>query len=377
MTSGNLPVVVIGDGWAAMSSVAFLAAADQPVTWVTATGARLLAPLPSLDAANDGAKTWELLAKLYSLDAGELIQGNFLREFRNKAFREAAWTKAPTPEARKDVRDELLGENESFLAPLFEARLPLTPAEIEEKVRVILAERSELVRRIEGVPVQEVGVESGAVSFIRLASGETLKCERVIYADRWDQLARIEGLPKGITFHRKRYPVGVLQAEFEHEQPVPAGIQEGFFGALHKETGETHERHVWGFFTTDGKKSVWSLCISSEEGEENHTIAKRLRRMKGALDKMFSGSGWLPEGKAEYLSNIASERVRFEEAILYTAGEAPQKPLSLPGVSGLNFLTDGYGPTEALRQVASLLQPAEAGADAQAEDVDSSDPSLA
>jgi hypothetical protein len=376
--SSALPTLVVGDGWAAMSSVAFLVHAEKSVVWIAGTGARFVAPLPTLDASSPGVKVWESLARAYALEVGEPVTGSFLREFRNKAFREVPWAKAPTPEMRKDVLHEVLGEEERGLASSFECRLALTPAEIEEKIRARLAD-SPLVRRIEGVPVQEFGTsglgrKEGRIAFARLANGEKLECENVIYADRWDALSRIEGLPKGLTFTKKRYAVGVLQAEFEHASPMAEGIQEGFLGALHKEAGENAERHIFGYFSGDGARSTWSLCIPPEEGEENHTIGKRLRRMKSALDKMFSGSGWLA---GSYLENIRSERVRFEESVLYTAGEVPTKPIAISGISGIHFLTDGYGPTAALEQVALVLETFferdEAGAQAHAENIDPSD----
>jgi hypothetical protein len=362
--------VVIGDGWAAMSSVAFLAAAGKQVIWVTGTGARLTAPLPVLDASDAGAtgvQAWGALAQTYGMEIGEFAHGSFLREFRNKSFRPLLWTKAPTPEARKEVMQEMLWEAERGLAPLFEGRFALSPAEIEEKVREYLAQTPH-VRRIENMPVQEVIVEAGAAAGVRLGTGEVLRSEKVIYADRWESLGQIEGLPKGLAFPKKRYPVGVLQAEFEHELPMAAGLQEAFIGSLHKEAGEEIEHHVWGYFSGDGTRSVWSLCMTPEEAEENHTIGKRLRRMKSTLDKMFAESG--------YFSKVKSERVRFEESILFTAGEVPTKPIALDSIQGLNFLTDGYGPTAALSQVALLLTDAiinQARSESQAENIDSSD----
>jgi hypothetical protein len=406
----TVSTVVVGDGWSALGATAFLALSGKQVTWVSGTGSRLLSPLPILDSILEtsesverdgeslhesvGAETWETLARGFGIDTGPLVHGTYLREFRNKAFREAAWTKAPTPETRREVRDELLGDAERVLVPLFEKRFTLmTPFEIEERVRAKLGQKDdkmgELVRRIEEAPLQEVIATDGAVSSVRLANGQVLQADQVIFADRWNQIGQLEGLPKGITFHRKREPVGVLQAEFEHEIPMAAGVQEGFFGTLHRETGEDADRHVWGYFTSDGARSIWSLCMSPEEGEDNHTIGKRLRRMKNALDKMFSGSGWLPEGKADYLSNVRAERVRFEESILFTAGEVPERSPRVAGMDRLHFLTDGYGPTAAFRQVRALLGAEidavsarlatlarEARSDAETENFDITDPGL-
>jgi hypothetical protein len=165
-------------------------------------------------------------------------------------------------------------------------------------------------------------------------------------------------MPKGLAFTRKREPMGVLQAVFAHEQPVAMGIQEGFFGTISREAGEETERHIWGYFTQDGMKSFWTICLSSEEGEDNHAIAKKLRKMKNALDKMFVGEGWVPEGKAEFMANVRSEQVRFEESILFSEGEDPREAITLDKLERVYFLTDGYGPTSALRQVDTALKAA-------------------
>ncbi len=135
-------------------------------------------------------------------------------------------------------------------------------------------------------------------------------------------------------------------------------VQEGFFGAISREAGEETERHVWGYFTGDGMKSYWTICLSSDEAEDNHAIAKKLRRMKNSLDKMFTGTSWVPEGKADFLSNVRSEQVRFEDAILFSEGEDPREAITLDRLEGIYFLTDGYGPTSAFRQVDTALKAA-------------------
>jgi len=357
-------IVVVGDGWAALGLAGFLARAGEQVTWISGTGSRITSPMPGVEAGFEekGGQVWSQLAQQFALEAGNLTEGSFLREFRNKAFREPVWMKAPTPEDRRESRNEMLWTPERVLAPVFEARMQMTVAEIEALVREKLAEMPN-VRRIEGVPVQSIQFHQGQakqnkIESVTLASSEVIACERIFFADRWNGLSQIEGMPKGLAFTRKREPMCVLQASFVHEQPVAVGVQEGFFGSIPREAGEETERHVWGYFTSDGTKSFWTICLSSDEAEDNHAIAKKLRRMKNTLDKMFTGTSWVPEGKADFLANVKSEQVKFEEAILFSEGEDPREAITLDRLEGIYFLTDGYGPTSALRQVDTALRAA-------------------
>jgi hypothetical protein len=358
-------VVIIGDGWSALGLAGFLArhpsqeSKAEQVIWISGSGSRIVSPLPGVEMGFEekGGVVWSQLANEYALNAGALTEGSFLREFRNKAFREPIWMKAPTPEDRREARNESIWTPERIFAPVFEARMQLSIAEIEALLREKLAEMPN-VRRIESVPVQSIQSKSGKLESVTLANGEVIACDRVFFADRWNTIGQIEGMPKGLAFTRKREPMGVLQAVFAHEQPVAMGIQEGFFGTISREAGEETERHIWGYFTQDGMKSFWTICLSSEEGEDNHAIAKKLRKMKNALDKMFVGEGWVPEGKAEFMANVRSEQVRFEESILFSEGEDPREAITLDKLERVYFLTDGYGPTSALRQVDTALKAA-------------------
>lgn len=358
--------VVIGDGWAALATVGFLVQEQKPVVWIANTGARMFSALPSLEHG-PGIELWQRLAKGFGIDAGPWTTGSYLREFRNKAFRAPAWQKAPTPEMRAEVLAESLWAPEQRLAPLWESRFAQSPNEIEEKIRILLlgdhgdgATWRALIRRIEEVPVGGIKLDGDRVLAIVLGSGEEIACDSVYYADRWDTLPRIQGLPKNMPFIRGREPASVLQAIFTHAQPVGSDVNEGFYCALHKETGEEFERHVWGHFSSDGMKSYWTLCVTGDEVEDNHQIAKKLRRLKSALDKMFTGATWLPEGKTEFMANVLGEVMRFHESVIFAGGKPSDEPVKLPSLKGVQFLTDGYGISCALRQVAAALSLREA-----------------
>ena len=356
------PVVVVGDGWAALATVGFLAGQGKQVRWIAGTGSRMLSPLPTLEATESAARAaalWQALAAEVGVELSESQTGSYLREFRNKAFREPEWSRSPTPEARLETLKETVGAIELAIPNLFETRFSQTMAEVEEEIRNRLTGNLvPNIRRMTGVLVSAVKVEARKIVGLTLASGEEIEADEVIFADRWSSLPAIQGLPKPLSFMRKRGPVGILQAMFNHETPLALGVNEGFFAALPKEAGEESQRHVWGYFSADGKRSFWTVCLTHDEGEDNHEIAKRLRRMKNTLDKVFTGSSWLPEGKAEFmatLSPVSGEQVRFEEAILLTEGEPVNEPITLAEIEGLSILTDGYGPSRAICQVGALL----------------------
>lgn len=345
--------VIIGDGWAALGAVGYLAQAGAPVKWITASGARMVCPLPSLELGA-GVSAWEELSRRLGVDFGSLHTGSFLREFRNKGFREPAWTRSPTPEMRAETRNEILWDPETRFVGPFEARFDLSLADLEEAIRKAVSELPG-IERIEGNPVESVVIEGGELRAIVLGSGERVECSRVLYADRWSLLPEIAGLPKPLSFFRGREPMGVLQATFTHGVPVGAGLMEGFFGVLHKEAGDEFQRHVLGHFSQDGTKSFWSVFLAPSESEDNHEIGKKLRRVKQALDKMFTGGEWVPEGKSAFMDNVVAEHVLFEDNIVMGGLKPPTEVVTLPKAKGMLFLTDGYGPSSALHQVAMAL----------------------
>lgn len=352
----NKPITVIGDGWAALGAVGFLGTMGLPIRWISGTGTRILPPLPAFDFQN-GTPVWSNLIFKLQIQSGDIEQGSFLREFRNKAFREPAWLKAPTPEFRRDVRDELCWGPERRFVSLFEGRFRnMTLWEVEEEIRKqLVPEKFPNILKTSGVPVASFKTTEGAVSSLVLTSGEEFECTQVIYAEPWHTVASVDGLPKPLSFIRNREAVGVLQVLFTHSSPIGTSLSEGFFIPLHKEAGEEIERSVWGYFSTDGSRSLWTVFLTEEETEDNHAIGKKLRRLKTALNKALSGTIGCEQGDKEFVSTISAEQVRFEESVVFTNGDPINKPLTLPGLAGIHFLTDGYGPMHAMNQVAVLL----------------------
>lgn len=360
------PEVVIGNGWAAMMTVGFLAtkvaagdetkvaASPTNILWITNSGARAVAPLPLLESGV-AAGTWRELIHRLGVSQDEPQSGHYLREFRHRSFARAAWHKAPTREARHETLAEWLWGPETRIAPIFEARFDLSLAELEEKIRERIAALPN-VKILSGVPV--IGFEGASVKLssegsVKLSSGDAIPFRRAIWADRWVGLGAIEGLPKGAALARNREPMGILQAVFTHSAAmVDASMQEAFFGSTHRDAGEDFNRNVWGSFFDGGKKSAWTIFTTEEEGADNHTIGKKYRRMRQALDKMFTGTEWLPEGAADFSATIVKEQLLFQEDFIFAKGAVVREAQS---VAGVTFVTDAFGPSAAAEQVASAL----------------------
>ena len=198
----NTQAVVIGDGWAALFLAGFLARAEKEVTWLSNSGARVLPALPVLEAG-PGAQAWLGLAeKLGITEADAATEGSFVREFRNKAFREASWAREETLDARREARDSSLWAPETRFVPLSEIRPAMDLCVLDEALRAkVLALPG--ITRIDGVPVIGIEGASGGCT-IELGSGEKISAERVYFADKWSLCSSIEGLPKPLQFAKNR-----------------------------------------------------------------------------------------------------------------------------------------------------------------------------
>jgi hypothetical protein len=99
------------------------------------------------------------------------------------------------------------------------------------------------------------------------------------------------------------------------------------------------------------------LFLASDESEDNHEIAKKIRRMKQTLNKMFVGGEWLGAKAKEFTDTILDEHVRFEEAIVVQEGDEPSEIpaiMDAEGASRVCFLHDGFGPAFSWAQIGKL-----------------------
>jgi hypothetical protein len=346
--------VIIGEGWAALASLVSAIEAHAEgdlIFWVPGSGGRVLSATPSIEGETAAASV-EHMASVLGVDLGERVAGvSFLREFRNKSFREPVWNKGADIEAQRQRRQAELWKAENALLPLSEIRWSRSLVEIEEEFREKLLGHPAIQRR-EGIPVEGIEMVDGRAVAVIFGSGEKLEADEFVYADRWSRLAGLSGLPKPLPWNRSREPMGVLQVIFAHHEAIRPEVHEAFFTTMNRDAGETEDRHVVGHFYRDGRESIWSTVISPEEGEDNHAIAKKLRRIKQALDKMFSRTEW---STADFEKTVKNEQVRYEEAIVSGHGEAPKKPQHAGKTkhhdASLQFITDSYGAASALEQI--------------------------
>ncbi|MCM0607144.1 MAG: hypothetical protein KA715_13725 [Xanthomonadaceae bacterium] len=357
-------MIVVGDGFSALTSVLLSLENIETcsnVVWISGTGSRLVPPTNSIDMGK-GALMLEKLMQIYGMDSEGLIRGKFLREFRNKSFREPVWNAAPTPDFKRESLLEWVSDGEMHLVSLFEVKFNESLLEVFEALRSI-ALKHDRVKRYEGFPVKKIENAHGQYA-VTLANGETVYGESMIYADRLSSLRDIETAMviqvdgkklKPLELERKCDARSVLQIEIEHKTPIGSKVNEHFFTALHHESDDTYNHQVWGYFTEDGKRSIWSVVLAPGDADDNHQISKRLRRMKQALNKTFS-EGWLPEGVQTFTDIISKENVRMEDAILFSKVEPFDSPLMIECEAGkIPLFTDGFGMSFAIQSAAETV----------------------
>lgn len=323
----DLVPLVIGDGLAAVASVLSWVRLGHRVNWIPGSRVAMTHPMNAM-AQGPGASFFGGLLLSLGLVDRMPEEGSFLREFRKSNFVPADWVKKSTDEERTALRDEYFVDGERVLTPIHEVSFGQSWCDLEEEMR-ILALASPLVRYLSHAVVTSVSFEDSRV-LVQLSEGEPIRASHLLGCDRVSALATIEGLGKTTTLFRSRRTHSVLQLFLKHPTFQNASITSAFFAPLHREAGEEQARNLLGSFFNDGRESVWTVVLPEGEGEDNAAIAKRLRRMKQALDKMFSASEHLPEGKTSFLSVIENEQVRFLENEIYSSGAEVREAVSLP-----------------------------------------------
>ena len=216
--------VVIGNGWAALASLYFLLEEEGSICWVPGTSAQKEMPLSTL-TDGEGARVWEQIAARLENLPSPPEEGFFVKEFKNKTWREC------TPFEEGSLDERFFGRS------LLKFSIPLN--EIERKLRDYLIHpdhRFRIERKL-GVPIQgfcgllERSQDLGVI----LGSGELIKCSRIVYADRWFELPLLDGLPKPLSFLRKREPLGALQATFIHEKKIKRVESQNYLSVLSRE----------------------------------------------------------------------------------------------------------------------------------------------
>lgn len=353
-------ITVIGSGWSALSAVALLLERGQQVQWLTHSGSHWQWPLTAVQEG-EGLALLQELNVAYGLDLGSFESGPFLREFRGKSFQAPSWEDEP----------EVLWAPEQHLVRVPAVCYEKNLADAEKTLRAAVEGHPSLVQ-VTGVGVKRIAEKEGSLEVI-LSSGDSYLSDHIWWAAPWTQLKVVEGLersiqlptlekPKGTLrfsdLESRLHPTGALQVRFQHAPGVQSGLRESFCMTPHKDSGDTVERHLWGYLSSDGRESFWTLLLSAHETEDNHEIAKKLRKFKQTLQRIFRTVGWLAEDR-DLQSTLQSEQVFFEQNALWGTKLHLNGPVTVGIKSSSNtvqLLTDGLGLTDSLNQLARLHQ---------------------
>ena len=351
--------VVIGEGYAALALVAALSNRGERVTWVSGTGVAPVPPLPTLEAS-DGGHAW---AKLF-LASGVIDElpkeGAFLREYHKNAFHAPEWQRGENDADRRALHDEQLWEGERTLIPFDELAFDRAVPDLEGALRERVLQ-SVLVRKSSAKRITEVVTGDDGTARVAFGDGESIRAKWIAYADTPESAFDIPGLPKFTSALRGKRRQSLLQVMARHPALASDFSVSGFFGPTNREAGETSARLVFGGFFEEGTRSIWNLLIAEGEAEDNQMIAKKLRRMKQGLDKLFGGPGLLAvEGKA-FTETWTAESVRFlENSVAWGSASGPFTLMIESRTFGdefeISFFSDAFGMAAAGAQVEHALQ---------------------
>lgn len=346
------PVIVFGEGSAAVFLISQLVKRNESVVWVAGSGSKLLPVMPYV-------KSELALGALLSCQqviseevvAQTVEKGTFHRVFRNKAFKLPSWKRTANLEQQKQALEEMVWAPEQAFVGVQEIRMgKLNPASVELQLRAAFEEHA-LVQKITNAPILELEVyEHGGK--IQFANGFITEFKQFFYCD---SLSELKGLPKLSTVFKHQLGnvkmadrVSAVQVVFHHSVALRQSVETGIVIPMNRDAGETFDRDAMGYFM-EPNKSVWTVFMQMEEVEDNHEIMKKLRKMKQSLNKAFDSPEFLPEGHKEFMSTVEREQVRFEEGCLVTEGSFKKSTSNQDFV----LLTDAFGTTAALEAVAT------------------------
>ena len=354
-TMTKAPVIVYGEGSAAVFTVQELIQRNEMVVWATGTGAKLLPVMPFVKSD----KALSALVSAQKFLTGDffsqpLEKGLFHRVFRNKGFKLPQWKKTPNLEAQTQAYQDFVWSPEQAYVGVQEFRLGgLNPATLEQTVREKL-EAHPHVTKVASAPVVELEVyEHGGK--IQFANGFITEFSKFFFCDSLNEL---KSLPKLLTVlkHqmgnvRSSSMMSILQVVFSHSEALMQPMDTGLMIPLNREAGESFDRNTLGYFI-EPTKSMWTVFLQPEEVEENHEIMKKLRKLKQALNKAFDSPEFLPEGKKEFMATVEKEQFRFEESYLATEGSFKVSKAN----SDFVLLTDAFGFSAALEKIADHFE---------------------
>jgi hypothetical protein len=338
--NSNAPVIVFGDGSSSVFLIQQLLQRGERIVWVEGSGSKLLPVMPQVK--NERA-IGMLAAAAESAGighSGRIEKGFCHRVFRSKAFKLPLWNKA----VEQTWAPELLhlGDHELRVEGL-------DPVLIEESLRVSF-EGNPLISRVQNAPVIEFEVHDSGGK-IQFASGLLTEFKQFYFCD---ELSALKGFPKLQTIFKNQMKgirpasrYGALQVVFHHSTPLKQFFNRGLVIPMNRESGETFDRNVLGYFV-EPSRSIWTVYLQPSECEENHEIMKKLRKLKQSLNRAFESPEFLPEGKADFLATVEREQVRFEESALWTEGAL----VSSDSNPDFTLFSDAFGLTATLERLA-------------------------
>lgn len=340
-------IVVVGDGWSALGLVASLIQKEEKVTWILGSGVAPFSVLPTI-SNEEGISFWSKLFYTHCLIEQMPTEGHFLREYRKSSFQQPEWKKGSEEEDRKLTFNEKLTDAEKTLIPFNEAAFekPLPDLEIALRNKVL---GSPLVKLNATGRISEMTDDQ-----IFFSEGKPVKYSKCFYADSLTSAIDILGAPKFSASFRGKNRQTLLQVITEHPKLLQSFHLNGFFGPTNRDAGEEISKNIFGGFFDDGQKSVWNLLLSEGDAEDNQLIAKKLRRMKQSLDKMFSGPEVVQNGKA-FSETWTSESVHFIENSIFYKSTPPSECLVYGKNKNIYYLTDGFGMAEVGNQLERLF----------------------
>ena len=349
------PVLVFGEGSAAVFLIAQLLKHNESIVWVKDSGSQVWPVMPyvkselALGALIDSHQT--ITNEVFS---NSIEKGTAHRVFRNKGFKMPSWKRSSNLTNQQQAFEEMVWTPEQSYLGVTELRVAgLSTMKIEQDLRAAI-EIHPLVKKIEMAPVVEFEVfdHGGKVQF---SNGIITEFKQLFYCG---PLAELKAIPKLSTVLKHQVSkakansaVSALQVMFQHSEPLLQSIETGLVIPMNRDSGETFDRDVLGYFA-EPNRSIWTVFLQADEIEENHEIMKKLRKLKQSLNKAFDSPDFLPQGKKDFMSTVEKEQVRFEAGFLVIEGE--YKPSTAN--SDYVLLNDSFGLTYALEQIAHRFE---------------------
>jgi len=338
--NANAPVIVYGEGSSSVFLIHELIKRNEHIVWVGGSGAPLLPLMPHMKSEMALAVLASAAESTATVFQGRLEKGLCHRVFRNKSFKLSNWKKAEEQTWLPEL--SYLGADECRMEGL-------DPILLEEKLRARF-ETHPLITRVQNAPVIEFEVYTSGGK-IQFSNGLITEFKQFYYCD---DLASLKSFPKLLPIFKNQMKgvklgarMGALQVVFHHSTPLKQFMNRGLVIPMNRDSGETFDRDVLGYFV-EPTRSVWTVFLNPSECEENHEIMKKLRKLKQSLNRAFESPEFLPEGKKEFMATVEREQVRFEEAALHTEGNLEASASNPDFV----LFTDSFGQTRSLERLA-------------------------